>query len=137
MAISLKIQADGYSAYEDRVIGGKFVDMSTLAGAAGLFSTTSDLYRFDQALQNGQLLSRRSLERIFTPFRQNYGYGWHIDEQVFSGINRKRIYHGGLNDSGFFTRMTRFRDDHLLVITLSNFLLSPLEKINRDLAALI
>ncbi|XEC94446.1 serine hydrolase [Paenibacillus tarimensis] len=132
-----KGQADGYSAYEDRVIDGKFVDMSTLAGAAGLFSTTSDLFRFDQALQTGQLLSRHTLERIFTPFRENYGYGWYIDEQVFSGITRKRISHGGLNDSGFFTRMTRFKDDQLLVITLSNFLLSPLEKMNRDLAALI
>ncbi|RKN86245.1 serine hydrolase domain-containing protein [Paenibacillus ginsengarvi] len=133
----LKHRADGYSAAGDEVVHGEYAHMSTHAGAAGLYSSTGDLSLWDQALHSELLFRRQTRERIFTPFLQNYGYGWYIDRQSLGGRLRTRIHHGGLGNPGYVTRMTRFADERLLIIVLSNFLLSPLEKMNRDLAGMI
>jgi CubicO group peptidase (beta-lactamase class C family) len=132
----LKNKASGYSVFEDRVVNGKYNEVSTLAGAAGLYSTAYDLYLWDQALHSERLLRKESRRRIFTSYCENYGYGWYLDRQMTGGTARHRIFHGGLDDSGFFTRLSRFPEDRLTIVTLSNFLLSPLERINRDLAAI-
>jgi CubicO group peptidase (beta-lactamase class C family) len=132
----LKNRASGYSVFEDRVVNGEYNDVSTLAGAAGLYSTAYDLFIWNQALHSDRLLSEESRRRIFSSYRDNYGYGWYLDRQMIGGTSRQRIHHGGLNDAGFFTRLTRFPEDRLTIVTLSNFLLSPLDRINRDLAAI-
>ncbi|WP_239632289.1 serine hydrolase domain-containing protein [Paenibacillus sp. H1-7] len=132
----VKHKASGYSAYENSMVNGEFMDMSTQAGAAGLYSSAYDLYVWDQALYSDRLLSRESRMRMFTPYLHNYGYGWHIDQQVIGGTARDRMHHGGLGE-GYCTRITRFPRERVCVVTLSNFLLSPLERINRDLASIM
>lgn len=133
----LKHRAAGYSAAGDEVVHGEYAHLSTHAGAAGLYSTTGDLYLWDQALHSDLLFSQQTRERLFTPFLQNYGYGWYIDRQSLGGRLRTRIHHGGLGNPGYSTRMTRFADERLLIVVLSNFLLSPLERMNRDLAGMM
>lgn len=133
----LKNRADGYSAAEDEIVHGEYAHLSTHSGAAGLYSTTGDLYIWDQALHSDLLFSRQTRERLFTPFLQNYGYGWYIDQQSLGGSLRTRIHHGGLANPGYYNRMTRYADERLLIVVLSNFLLSPLEKMNQDLAGMM
>ena len=97
-----------------------------------LYSTVEDLYRWDRALYNEKLLSKSSLDKMFTPFKENYGYGW--STRPFS--DHKRLSHGG-GINGFSTYISRFVDDDVCIIVLSNLEFAPTEKINTNLAALL
>lgn len=122
-SLILKHEANGYS-YE----GGKFQkalnwDMSRAGGAGALYSTVGDLYRWNEAVFNGRVLSQPSLEAAFTPVKLNdgsaggggYGYGWAISEQ--RGF--KEIQHGGgLN--GFSTFLARYPEQSFTVAVLTN-----------------
>jgi CubicO group peptidase (beta-lactamase class C family) len=72
----------------------------------GMFSTSNDLYKWTQALQNGKLLSESSLENSFKPYPEAmihnerdtvlyYSYGW-----IPTLVNDKRIniFHTGRED---------------------------------------
>ncbi|MES2777324.1 MAG: serine hydrolase [Bacteroidota bacterium] len=80
---------------------------SNFYGNGGIISTTSDLYKFDQALYANKLLSKESLDKAFTPARLNsgavagyklddrevsYGLGWEIFTDTSMG---KIVFHDG------------------------------------------
>ncbi|MFC7393441.1 serine hydrolase domain-containing protein [Scopulibacillus cellulosilyticus] len=54
-------------------------DFSQLFGCGDIYTTASDLYKFDHALASGKLVSKESYKQIFTPFKATYGFGWYID----------------------------------------------------------
>lgn len=59
--------ASGYSFWE-KPIHAPFADLSFPLGAYGLYSTTEDLFLWDQALKSSQLLNKELMEKMFTPF---------------------------------------------------------------------
>ena len=79
-----------------------------------------------------KLVSRKSLETIFTIHKGDFGYGWDIDEQ----FNRRRIFYDG-SQIGFKSSLSRYPDDRVTVILLTNaddvFINSAL----RDLGAIL
>lgn len=83
--------------------------------AGGLRSTTADLFKWSQALFNGQLLGDRTFEQAVTAYNGEYGFGWGIDTQ----FNRKLYNHTG-RMGGFSTYIGYFPDERLTVIVLSN-----------------
>jgi CubicO group peptidase (beta-lactamase class C family) len=98
------------------------VDATTPWAAAGLYSTTRDLYIWDQALANGKLLSKASLDAMFTPYVSvppettiGYGYGWLIGEL----FKRPARFHGG-GAPGFESVNLWFTRDRVTIIVLSN-----------------
>ena len=96
----LKNRATGYSGTGDAMVHAPYHDMSIPIGGGDLYSTVEDLLLWDQALYGEKVLSRKSIDRMFTPVLNNYGYGWSI--QTHNG--RKVINHaGGING---------FRDVH-------------------------
>jgi CubicO group peptidase (beta-lactamase class C family) len=127
----LKHRAVGYSLRGDTLITAPFVDMSVPFAAGGLYSTVEDLYLWDQALYTEKLVSKKSLEMMFTPFRKNYGYGWFIDEQ----FKRLCISHGGRIE-GYMNAIERFPDEKLTVIVMSNLDTVSTDRIARNLAAI-
>jgi len=128
----LKHRASGYSLNGDGFINAPYIDMSIPHGAGALYSTVEDLYIWDKALYTEKLVSKSSLDKIFTPYRENYGYGWQITES----FNRKHISHGG-GINGFRTYISRYVDDDVCIIVLSNFEHSPTQKISKDLSAIV
>lgn len=128
----IKNRAAGYSRGKDGLVNASYIDMSIPHGAGALYSTVEDLYTWDRALYTEKLLSQSSLEKMFTPFKGNYGYGWGVSEL----FNRKRISHGG-GINGFVTNISRYTDDDACIIVLSNFEHSPVGKISHDLAAIV
>lgn len=64
--------------------GFSFGDPTPYEGAGNLYSTTEDLYLWDQALYTDQLLHQEKLDQVWTPFVREthdvpgfgYGYGW-------------------------------------------------------------
>ncbi len=127
-----KHRASGYSLSSDGLINAPYIDMSIPHGAGALYSTIEDLYIWDRALYTEKLVSKSSLDKIFTPFKENYGYGWQITES----FNHKHISHGG-GINGFSTYISRYVDDDVCIIVLSNFERSSTQKISKDLAAIV
>jgi hypothetical protein len=105
----------------------------TIPHAAGaLYSTVNDLYLWDQTLYTEKLVSKASLDRIFTPFKGDYAYGWFVTKR----FNRRLITHGG-SINGFGTTIDRYPADGACVIVLSNVEGSALAPAARDLAAIL
>lgn len=93
-----------------------------LIGNGNLYSSVEDLYRWDQALHSGKIVSKKSLEAIFSPHifmegstKRSHGYGWFIDEQ----LNKKFVeYSGALR--GFLSKYIHFIDDQTTIILVTN-----------------
>jgi CubicO group peptidase (beta-lactamase class C family) len=131
-SLLLKNRASGYSRREQQLVNAGYLDMSIPHGAGALYSTVEDLYLWDRALYTEQLLSKPSLETMFTPFLDQYGYGFLISHL----FNRKLVAHdGGVN--GFVSDLHRYIDDDVFIVILSNFEFSPIYKLSRDLGAIL
>ncbi len=100
-------------------------DMSWAGGAGALYSTVEDLYRWNEAIFHGKVLTPASLEAAFKPVKteQNrddtsengYGYGWAIGK--FRGASE--ISHGGgLN--GFLSFLLRLPGKNFTVGIAAN-----------------
>lgn len=128
----IKNRAAGYLIGDGSINNADFLDMSIPYSAGALYSTTGDLLKWDQAIETGKILSPRSLSEMFTPFKKDYGYGFGITEY----FGHKEIYHGG-GIFGFATQLTRFPDDKVTIIVLSNNQRAAAGKIANSLAAII
>lgn len=109
------------------IVGGKLQNQSwvspTLNTTAdgSLYVTVRDMARWDAALYTDTPLTRAQRDAMWTPVRLNsgatqpYGFGWQLGE-----VNgHKRIEHSGAWQ-GFTTQISRFVDDGLTVIVLTN-----------------
>lgn len=126
----LKNRASGYQAGPGGMVNSDFIDMSLPYAAGSLYSTVRDLYRWDRALYKDTILSKASREKMFTAYKNNYGYGLAVAPMV----KHQQIGHGG-GIFGFVTYIARFPDDDAGVIVLSNFAGSNAGNIARDLAS--
>jgi len=128
----IKNRASGYEKRGNEFVNAAYIDMVIPHGAGALYSTVEDLYTWDRALYTEKLVKKSTLEKIFTPFKGNYAYGWGIGEK----FNRNFIGHGG-GINGFVTNIGRFVDDDACVIVLSNVMNRLVGKIGDDLAAIL
>lgn len=128
----IKNFAQGYCLKNNEIGKAKFRDMSNAHASGALYSTTEDLYFWDRALYSEELLNNKSKEKMFTEFKDNYGFGWGI-VNVF---NHKMIAHSGDID-GFTSNISRFINDDISIIILSNFEHTPINRINKDLIAIV
>lgn len=99
-----------------------FVDMSVPYAAGALYSTVLDLLRWDEALYTDKLvptayLDKRETALVSITDRAGYGYGYGVALGLEEG--RRVVFHdGGIN--GFYTQYSRYPDDHLCVVILTN-----------------
>ena len=108
-------RALGYRVTPAGLRNADYIDMSLPYAAGSLYSTVRDLYRWDRALYTDKVLSKASRDKMWTPVKNNYGYGWGIVQSH----NHKQISHGG-GINGFSTFIARYPDDDALVVVLSN-----------------
>ena len=92
-----------------------FVHMSIPFAAGALYSTTEDLLRWEQGLFGGKLLSAASLQKMTTPFKNNYAFGVGVETKD----GHKIISHGG-GIEGFVTYLGYYPEDRLTVVVLGN-----------------
>jgi CubicO group peptidase (beta-lactamase class C family) len=92
-----------------------FIHMSIPHAAGALYSTTEDLLKWEQSLFGGKLLSAASLDKMTTPFKDNYACGLRV--QTVGG--HKVIDHGGRIE-GFNTELAYYPEDKLTVVALAN-----------------
>ena len=125
-------RASGYSPGKDGVVNAKYIDMSIPFGGGCLYSTVEDMYIWDRALYTDKLLSESSLNEMFTPFKDDYGYGWYISDV----LDRKCIRHSG-GIEGFTANISRYVNDDVCIVLLSNFEHTSISDISKDLAAIL
>ncbi len=102
--------------YQNQTNLADFIDMSIPYAAGGLYSTVEDLYRWDRALYTDKLISKSLRDKMFTPFGGfGYGYGWGIGKE---GDRPMASHAGGIN--GFSSSITRYPNDKIVIIVLSN-----------------
>lgn len=131
-AIILKNRASGYILTDEGLLNAPYIDMSIPSGGGALFSTVGDMYLWDRALYKEGLVSRESLDAMFTPYKESYGYGW-----IIANLNgRKIITHNG-SVNGFLTHIARYVNDDACIVILSNIENSPVNEISSDLKAIL
>lgn len=98
--------------------------------AAGLYSTTEDLLRWQNGVYGGKVISKASLQKMTTPFKGDYGLGVYI--RTVDG--RRAATHGG--GAPPFANLTYFLDRGISVVVLGNLSLAPSAEIAGYLGAL-
>jgi CubicO group peptidase (beta-lactamase class C family) len=111
----IKRRASGYIKQPAGYINAGYIHMSIPHAAGALYSTTHDLLKWEQALFAGKVVSKGSLDRMITPFKNDYAFG------LTSTLAKERrvIAHGGGID-GFNTFMAYYPATRTVVIVLSN-----------------
>ena len=114
----------GYRLVKGQIKNQEWVSptLNTTADGALYFSVL-DLAKWDAALYTDKLLKRSSLDQMWTvtplkngkPNSGHYGFGWFIEIQR----GHKLIEHGGAWQ-GFETQISRYVDDGLTIIVLTN-----------------
>lgn len=133
--IIVKNCAEGYTIWKN-IKRADSIDMSIEKGAYGLYSTVEDLYIWHQALNSGRLVSKKQLDKMIDGFNGSSGYDWFYELQSFDGIMKKKVYHYG-NVNGYVSFFSRYLEEDLAVIILSNFNLTPVEKISDNIAKIV
>jgi CubicO group peptidase (beta-lactamase class C family) len=125
--------ARGYGEGGDsRLVPAPYIHPSLGHAAGALYSTVEDMLKWDRALSSEKILSRGSLEKMFSPVKGNYGYGWLITET----FGRMDIFHGG-GTPGFSAWIERWPDEKTFVAVLSNTAAAPAGETGRSLAAIL
>ena len=129
-------RASGYSGRGPALVNAAPLDMQQPYAAGSLYSTVEDLLKWDQALYTNTLLPEAAKTLMWTPFKNNYAYGWGVPEpaaNLFGG--HKRIAHtGGIN--GFSSVIIRLPEPKMTFIVLSNNDGANAGNIGRDLASI-
>ncbi|MEN8447550.1 MAG: serine hydrolase domain-containing protein, partial [Cyanobacteria bacterium J06555_13] len=95
--------------------------MPSLQGAGSITSTVLDVARWEIAMQKGQLLDLAAQSEMQQPVVMNsgrtfhYGLGWFLSQ-----VNGHPVVSHGGNIWGYSTSISRFPDDRLTVIVLTN-----------------
>jgi len=124
--------ASGYVPGKQGLTVAGYVDMTIPFAAGGLYSTTEDLLRWQNALYGGKLLTAESLARMTTPFKKDYAFGVAVDPDT--GGNRV-IWHDG-SIEGFSASIVYVPADRLSVIVLSNLEGSSARDARADILAI-
>lgn len=85
-----------------------------LLGNGGILSTTTDMYLWIESLKNNTVLSKEATTKLFTPFRNQYAYGWDAIDQ-----GNLRQHNGGSN-LGCGAELRWFVNEDLVTMIFSN-----------------
>lgn len=97
------------------------VPFLALRPSGAFLSTAVDMAKWNAALDAGRILSRKTLDLMWTPVKLNngeatpYGLGWYLDPVA----GHRRVRHGG-SMTGFRAEFARLVDDGLSIIVLTN-----------------
>ena len=128
-------RASGYSSRGGAVSNATVVHMQHPYSAGALYSTAEDLLKWDQALYTTTLLPEAAKTLMWTPFKNNYAYGWMIVSPSAATFGHKRIMHGG-SINGFSSIIMRLPDSNVTAIVLSNNESANAGVIGRELLAI-
>lgn len=123
-------RAQGYEV-DACIVNAEYIDMTLPVGGGNLYSTTGDLFKWDQMLYSELLVKEKTMKKMFSPYDFGYGYGWFITN---SG-DRRQMHHGG-GIVGFKNKITRLTDERLTLILLNNLSSTDVDQISHEIIRL-
>lgn len=87
-----------------------------LIGNGGILSMTGDMFKWHRALEGEKVLSAAAKKKLFTPFLNDYAYGW----DVLKTDRGTLIQHNGASQLGNNAEIRRYMDAGIVTIILSN-----------------
>jgi D-alanyl-D-alanine carboxypeptidase len=133
----VKNRAGGYSLIQSRLENRDAITSSSAWSAGSLLSTVLDIAKWDAALCTHKIFTRSCLQQMWTAEKLNsgldtiYGFGWIIDDIC----GHRHIWHNGGN-AGFHATFSRFIDEKLSVVVLTNLAGAGPESMARGIAGL-
>lgn len=132
--------AEGYIFWDGNYRYDEYVSMTIPLGGGGLYSSAEDLYKWDRALYESDILSDSSKNLMFSKSviqdssdtTTYYGYGWGISKE---DGKTKYSHSGGIE--GFLSYIGRYPDDDLTIIILANNILTSLGGIRKSIFAIL
>lgn len=85
-------------------------------GNGEILSTTDDMYKWHLALLGDKILSKEAKKKIFTPYLNDYGYGW----DVLKSDHGLLIQHDGGSGLGSSAEIRRYIDADVVTILFCN-----------------
>lgn len=132
-------QLAGYRMYKWRYhIEIKGTVNDGVVGDKNVYSTTEDLFKWINGLNNGEIISKESLAMMYSKGKTKYGrevpygFGFRIDNRN----EEKTIYHYG-KWNGFSTAITQFTDSDLLVIALEHSSYQSMTHLNKTVKKIV
>ncbi|MCW8870953.1 MAG: beta-lactamase family protein [Proteobacteria bacterium] len=110
----------GYHLVKGELKVAPYRNYSMLTGAGDLYSTSTDLMKWAQALQRGMLLNSTTWNKFYATNHagdspeEEYDLGWYRNLK-----NRKKFYHGG-GTWGYSSYLAIYPDSQTTIIVLSN-----------------
>ncbi len=111
----IKRRASGYVRTPAGYTNAGYLHMSIPHAAGALYATSGDLLKWQQALFAGKIVSKASLDRMITPFKNDYALG-----VTSSLVNGRRVFAPGGCIDGFNTHLAYYPDSKTVVVVLSN-----------------
>jgi len=131
--------ASGYHLItDDSLVVAPYRNYSMLKGAGDMYSTATDLLKWNNSFFSNTLLSEKTKAAMFAQqnnsdpkSEENYGYGWytHLEKP-------QKQYHGG-GTWGFSTHNAFYPDEKLSIILLSNVSTLPISAIASDVEKIV
>jgi CubicO group peptidase (beta-lactamase class C family) len=126
-------KATGYTSYTEKLkLVGGVVDSSVSYAAGAIYSTVNDMWEWHKGLMKNTIIKAASLEKAYTPYKNNYGYGWGIDS-----LWGKRVAAHGGGIFGFNTNFARVPADDVCIVLLCNMNTGALDVINKNILAIL
>jgi CubicO group peptidase (beta-lactamase class C family) len=132
----IKNRASGYHK-KDSFINNRRISFTIPYASGSLMSNVIDMFKWQEALKNNELISRKATEKAFTNYALNngenidYGYGWHIKQT--NGIS---VWEHGGAIFGFKSMGVYLPNEDIYVIGLNNCDCNSPTEITRQIAQL-
>jgi D-alanyl-D-alanine carboxypeptidase len=116
----IRNRATGYEWRNNQLVGRDY-DLTDIFAAGAIVSTVMDLAKWEMALRGDNFFKKESKAQMWTPATLTdgkpypYGFGWRFSEIR----GRKLVAHSG-QTAGFGANLSRYIDDDLTVIVLTN-----------------
>lgn len=96
--------------------------------AGAIYSSVGDLYKFHKALQDYTIIKKETLEKAYTAYKNNYGYGWIIGS--FEG--KQIVSHSG-GAAGYRSNLARIPSENICIVILNNNENANVESITKNI----
>ena len=131
-------QLDGYRLYKGwRHLKIRSTINDAIVGDKNVYTTTEDLFKWTQGLNTGRLLTKESLELMYSKGetvygrKVPYGFGFRINNE-----GQKSIYHHG-KWNGFRTGLTKYLKDDLVIIVLEHSSYNGINSLNKKIKKIV
>lgn len=124
-----KNKTTGYEIFGDEIKKEAVIYAPPGPFAAGaIYSTVGDLYKYHKGLQAFKIVTKATLKRAYTAFKNNYGYGWMI--RSYEGMDI--VSHSG-GAAGYRSNFVRIPKEDICIILLNNTENANVEHISKNL----